>query len=145
MGKSFVLFVFAEHMPDNLRQLFAHHRTGYMLAASTGYFLVKRLHHRVMRIGNNGRLVEGDPQVSISVFVLTSMAMFPARIFTPRHQPAVAGKLFSRWKPGDVSDLGDHRPCPNLHQPGHGLQPLGSFLERYLLFNFSLNPVDMGL
>jgi|GEM_PF-6120005 len=76
-------------MPDDLRQLFAYHAAGDMFAASPGDFLIKFLHHRVIPVGYNGRLIEGDPQVAVAILVLTSVAILTSGVLSPRYQPAI--------------------------------------------------------
>jgi len=96
---SFILFAFTKHLPDNSGQLFAYHRAGDMFAAAPLHFLEVFLYHRIIPIGDNGCLVEGDPQIPVAIFVFAAMAMFTARILTARYQPAITNELFIRWKP----------------------------------------------
>ncbi len=65
-----------------------------MLATSSGDFLIKFFHHRVIPTGNDGGLIEGDAQIPVPIFVFTSVAMFSARVLTARYQPAITDELF---------------------------------------------------
>lgn len=68
------------------------------------------LHHWVIPVGNNGGLIKGDAQMPVAILILTPVAMFAARIFSARRQPAITDELFSTRKPGDVPDIRHYRP-----------------------------------
>jgi len=122
-------------VPDDFSQLFTHHSTSHMLAASPGDFLIKFFHHRIIPVGNNGRLVKGNPKIPVPIFVFASMAMFASGIFTHRYQPAVTDELFSRWKPSDIANLGCHRPGTHQSKAGQHLEPFYFFGKFYLFFD----------
>ena len=63
-------------MPDDGGQFFAYHRTGYVFAASPGHFLIKFLHHWIIPIRDNGRLIEDDSKIPVAIFVFTAVAIF---------------------------------------------------------------------
>lgn len=132
-------------MPDDPGQLFAHHRAGHMLAASPGNFLIKLLHYRIVPIGDNSRLIEGYPQVPVAIFIFTAMAMFAARILTSRYQPAIADKLLRRGKPGDITDLGDHRPGADQPEPRKHLESLHVPVKIGLSFDSLFHSYDVIL
>src|SRR6056297_331259 len=132
-------------IPSTRDQLFAYHRSGDMFAAAPPHFLEVFLYHRIIPIGDNGCLVEGDAQIPVAIFVFAAMAMFSARILTARYQPAIADELFIRWKPGNIADLSHHRPGADQSETGKDLKSFYILVKTGLLLNGLLQGNNMIL